>query len=61
MDFSWTNGTPSLSTARYELAGAGTQTLAISFRWIFTTSDQHAATELYNGSSWTAAEIYEYR
>jgi hypothetical protein len=46
----WTN-TPSLNTARNELAGCGTQTAAIAFAG--SNPAPTAATESWNGSSWT--------
>ena len=45
----WTSG-GNLGTARYNLAGAGTQTVGLAFGGTGPT----AATEEYNGSTWTA-------
>jgi hypothetical protein len=47
---SWT-ATPALNTARYGLAGAGTQTAALAFGGFIPPPS--AATELWNGTSWT--------
>jgi hypothetical protein len=50
---SWAAG-GNMATARFELAGAGTQTAALGFWWICTTTGYTNATEEYNGSAWTA-------
>jgi len=47
---SWTN-TPSLNTARYQGGGAGTQTSAVIMGGFIPP--QSAATELWDGTSWT--------
>jgi hypothetical protein len=43
----WSAGN-NMNTARYFLAGAGTQTAGFSFWWIYGTSNYNA-TEEYNG------------
>jgi hypothetical protein len=48
---SWATGN-NLNTARLQLAGAGTQTAALAFGG-YTTTDT-AATEEYDGSTWTS-------
>ena len=50
---SWATG-GTMGTARYTLAGAGTQTAALGFGgWTGTPNSEKTATEEYNGSSWT--------
>ena len=49
---SWTAG-GSLNTARYALAGAGTQTLGLAFGG-YTGTAYSNSTEEYNGTSWAA-------
>jgi hypothetical protein len=44
---------PSLNTAGYYVAGAGTQTASIVFGRAGPTGQGNGATESYNGSSWT--------
>jgi hypothetical protein len=50
MVHSWTTVNP-LNTARYGLAGAGTQTAAVGFGG--DLPGYTAATEEYDGTSWT--------
>jgi hypothetical protein len=49
---SWANNPTGLTTARYGLAGAGTQTAALAFGGYDTATS--AATEEYDGSTWTS-------
>ena len=42
-----------LNTARYSLGGSGTQTAALAFGGNASSPTDSAATELYNGTSWT--------
>jgi hypothetical protein len=51
---SWSNP---LNTARYGLAGAGTQTAGLIFGGYVATPTSTGATEEYNGTSWTAMEV----
>jgi hypothetical protein len=49
----WTPG-GNLATARYGLAGAGTQTAGLGFGGYDSTPPGATATEEYDGSTWTA-------
>jgi hypothetical protein len=48
----WT-ATTALSTARYNLTGAGLQTAALAIAGVNTVPALSSATELWNGTSWT--------
>jgi|TARA_R100001244_G_scaffold84426_1_gene64962 hypothetical protein len=51
---SWTAG-GNLGTARYQLAGAGTQTAGLAFGGrVYNPNQNTGATEEYDGSTWTA-------
>jgi hypothetical protein len=50
----WATG-GNLNTARYSLAAAGTQTAALAFGGL-QVQEFTAATEEYNGSTWTAIQ-----
>jgi hypothetical protein len=52
MALAWTS-VNSMNTARALLAGAGIQTAAVAFGG--STTDATAATEEYNGSTWTTS------
>jgi hypothetical protein len=53
----WATG-GNLNTARYVLAGAGTQTAALAFGG--AAPSPTGATEEYNGSAWTAGGSFKY-
>jgi hypothetical protein len=53
METSWTTNPTGLNTARYNLAGAGTQTAALAFGG-YTGTPNTGATEEYDGNTWTS-------
>jgi hypothetical protein len=51
---SWTTSPGSLNTARYGLAGTGTQTAGLAFGGYSGAPTPTSATEEYNGATWTS-------
>jgi hypothetical protein len=51
----WATGN-NMNTARYALAGAGTQTAALAFGGYNPTNNSNA-TEEYDGTTWTSVEL----
>jgi hypothetical protein len=49
-----------LNTARSGLAGAGTQTAGLAFGGDTPGPPSSAATEEYDGSTWTLQEVYQH-